>query len=44
MEAATGHSLWAERFDRQVRDLFAIQDEIAHSIARALRVVLSDSE
>jgi adenylate cyclase len=43
-ETRTGHSVWAERYDRQLEDVFAIQDEIAQSIARALRIVLSDKE
>ena len=43
-EARTGHTLWAERFDRRLEDVFAIQDEIAGSIARALRLVLTEGE
>lgn len=43
-ETRTGHTLWAERFDRRLEDVFAIQDEIAGSIARALRVVLTEGE
>jgi serine/threonine protein kinase/Tfp pilus assembly protein PilF len=43
-DTRTGHSLWAERYDRQMEDVFAIQDEIAQSIARALRVMLTDQE
>ena len=43
-ETRTGHSVWAERYDRQFEDVFAIQDEIAQNIARALRVMLSDQE
>ncbi len=43
-ETRTGHSVWAERYDRQLEDVFAIQDEIAQNIARALRVMLSDKE
>lgn len=43
-ETRTGRSIWAERYDRQLEDVFAIQDEIAQNIARALRVVLSDTE
>ena len=43
-ETGTGHSVWAERYDRQLEDVFAIQDEIAQSIAGTLRVVLSDTE
>lgn len=44
VETRTGHALWAERFDRHLQDVFAIQDEIAGSIARALRVVLTEGE
>jgi len=44
IETSTGHSVWAERYDRQLEDVFAIQDEIAQSIARALRVMLSEKE
>ena len=40
----TGHCVWAERYDRQMQDVFAIQDEIATNIARQLQVVLSESE
>ena len=43
-ETPTGHSVWAERYDRRMEDVFAIQDEIAQSIAMALRVVLTDQE
>lgn len=43
-ETRTGHSIWAERYDRQLEDVFEIQDEIAQNIARALRVILSDRE
>ena len=38
-ETDSGHSVWAERYDRRLEDVFAIQDEIAQSIALALRVV-----
>jgi non-specific serine/threonine protein kinase len=44
VETRTGHSVWAKRYDRQMEDVFAIQDEIAQSIAEALRLVLSDEE
>ena len=43
-ETRTGHSVWAERYDRQLEDVFAIQDEIAQNIAHALRVVLTEKE
>jgi serine/threonine protein kinase/Flp pilus assembly protein TadD len=44
VETRTGHSVWAERYDRQMEDVFAIQDEIAQNIARALRVMLTQKE
>ncbi|HTK95825.1 MAG TPA: serine/threonine-protein kinase, partial [Terriglobales bacterium] len=44
VETATRHSVWAERYDRQLQDVFAIQDEIARSIAQALRITLSPHE
>ncbi len=44
VEAATGHTIWAERYDRQMEDVFAIQDEIARSITQALRITLSPQE
>jgi adenylate cyclase len=43
-ETRCGHSVWAERYDRSMEDVFAIQDEIAQSIALALRVVLTEKE
>src|SRR5262249_50393605 len=36
-----GHSLWAQRFDRNVNDFVAIQDDIAESITTALRLKLN---
>ena len=36
VEAATGAHLWAERYDRALEDIFAVQDEITHSIIGAL--------
>ena len=44
VETLTRHSAWAERYDREMADVFAIQDEIARSIAQALRVTLSPQE
>ncbi len=44
VEASTRHSVWAERYDRQLEDVFAIQEEIARSIAQALRITLSPQE
>src|SRR6267143_2800996 len=39
-----GYHLWSERYDRQLEDVFEIQDEIAENIVRALRVVLGEDE
>jgi serine/threonine protein kinase/cytochrome c-type biogenesis protein CcmH/NrfG len=44
VEASTRHSVWAERYDRQLEDVFAIQEEIARSIAQALRIALTPQE
>jgi serine/threonine protein kinase/Flp pilus assembly protein TadD len=44
VEASTRHSAWAERYDRQLEDVFAIQEEIARSIAQALRITLTPQE
>jgi TolB-like protein len=33
IEAATGSHLWAERYDRELKDIFAIQDEVAQTVA-----------
>ena len=44
VNVADGYHLWSERYDRELQDVFAIQDEIAGNIVRALRVVLSDAE
>jgi serine/threonine protein kinase/Tfp pilus assembly protein PilF len=43
VETGTARAIWGERYDRQLEDVFAIQDEIAQSIAKALRLVLSDT-
>jgi adenylate cyclase len=36
VEAATGHHLWADRYDRELADVFDVQDEIARSITGAI--------
>jgi TolB-like protein len=33
VDADTGNHLWAERYDREMRDIFALQDEVARSVA-----------
>jgi len=44
IDAETGAHLWAERFDRDTGDLFALQDEITRRIAITLNVELLNSE
>jgi tetratricopeptide (TPR) repeat protein len=44
IEATSGHHLWAERYDRDLDDLFAMQDEITLNIAVALQVQMTDGE
>ena len=44
VETATRQSLWAERYDREMKDVFEVQDEIARAIAQALRITLSPQE
>ncbi len=44
INVADGYQIWSERYDRELEDVFAIQDEISQSIVDALRVVLSDEE
>jgi len=41
IEAAKGVHLWSERYDREMEDVFAIQDEISQAIAEKLRVRLA---
>ena len=44
VNATDNSQLWAERYDRELEDVFEIQDEIAASIVAALRVVLTEDE
>jgi serine/threonine protein kinase/tetratricopeptide (TPR) repeat protein len=44
IDVATSFQLWSERYDREMEDVFAIQDEIATSIVNALKVVLTEKE
>jgi TolB-like protein/tetratricopeptide (TPR) repeat protein len=41
IDTAEGYHLWSERFDRQLTDVFAIQDEITEAVVDALRVKLT---
>ena len=44
IDALTGRHLWAERYDRDLKDIFAIQDEITMKIITALQVKLTSGE
>ncbi|MEE4174649.1 MAG: tetratricopeptide repeat protein [Xanthomonadales bacterium] len=40
IDAESGFNLWSETYDRNLEDIFALQEEIAHEVASALRVTL----
>jgi adenylate cyclase len=44
LEARTGAEIWADNFDRPLRDVFAVQDEVAQKIVTTLNLQLSLSE
>ena len=44
IDATTGHHLWSEKYDRDLKDLFALQDEIAQKIIVELQVKLTEGE
>lgn len=44
IEAANGQHLWAERYDRRLDDIFAVQDDVSRSIVEVLKVTLTESE
>jgi adenylate cyclase len=44
IDAMTGHHLWAERYDREMKDIFALQDEITLKIMTAMQVKLTEGE
>jgi len=44
IDATTGHHLWAENYDRKVKDIFALQDEIAMKIMAELQVELTEAD
>jgi TolB-like protein len=41
IEAETGYHIWSQKFDRDLNDIFIIQDEIARSIVESLKLTLS---
>jgi TolB-like protein/Tfp pilus assembly protein PilF len=44
VDTKTNFPLWSERYDREMKDVFEVQDEIARKIAEALRITLSPQE
>lgn len=44
LDAEAGTQIWAERFDRDIKDIFAIQDQIATRVADALRARITSLE
>ncbi|MEX0852870.1 MAG: adenylate/guanylate cyclase domain-containing protein [Bauldia sp.] len=44
IDAGTGGHLWAERYDRDLTDIFAVQDEVTQQIVAALKITLSPSD
>ncbi|WP_243304726.1 protein kinase domain-containing protein [Geothrix oryzisoli] len=44
VDTHTDHPVWSERYDREMKDVFEVQDEIARKIAEALRVKLTPQE
>jgi adenylate cyclase len=44
IDAVGGHHLWAERYDRDLKDLFVLQDEMTMKIITALQINLTDGE
>src|SRR5262249_48383220 len=44
IDATDGAHIWAERYDRQIQDVFDVQDELTKEIVTALRIKLTDGE
>ena len=44
IDAESGGHLWADRFDRELSDIFAVQDEVTRRIVHALKIKLSPGE
>ena len=44
IDAHTGNHLWAERYDRELEDIFAVQDEVTEAIAAAIAPEIGDVE
>jgi serine/threonine protein kinase/Tfp pilus assembly protein PilF len=44
VNVADGYQLWSERYDSEMEDIFAIQDEVSQAIVKALRLILTEDE
>ena len=44
VDATTGFHIWAERYDRETSDIFAVQDDVTRQIVRAMAVKLTETE
>src|SRR5262249_22661172 len=44
IDTTTGYHLWADRYDRELQDIFAVQDEVTRKIVTALQVKLTEGE
>ena len=44
IDATTGNHLWSERYDRDLKDIFAVQDDITKNIIMAMQVKLTEGE
>ena len=44
IDATSGHHIWSEKYDREMRDLFALIDDVTRNIAVALQIKLTEGE
>ena len=44
VDTLSGHHLWAERYDRNLKEIFAVQDDLTKSIITAMQVKVSEGE
>jgi TolB-like protein len=44
IDALKGHHIWAERYDRDLKDIFALQDEVTRNILTAMQVKITEGE
>jgi adenylate cyclase len=44
IDAESGHHMWSERYDRELKDIFKLQDEIAIEIAKAMQIHITEGE